>query len=182
MCSLTYLFLEPARIGHIIVGDPVYFPLAEFGTDVLDLFGRHARIDAVGLDLGPLGEDGPCRNDRIAAHHAIVHDDAPHAHQHIVLYGTAVDYGIVPNGNIVADLGWGLLIGAMDHGPVLYVHLVPHFDIVHIPSNHGIEPYRALVPHAYLPNYGRILRDITVFSKLRGLPPDGFDQHLFDFS
>src|SRR5690606_4561904 len=59
------LFLEPAGIGHIIVGDPVDLPTAEFRTDVLDFLGRHASIDAIGLHMGPFGEHRPGSDDRI---------------------------------------------------------------------------------------------------------------------
>src|SRR5690606_22330774 len=130
------------------------------------------RIDAVGLHMGPLGEHGPGGNDRIALHQAIVHDDAPHPYQHIVPYGTAVHNGIVADRDIIADLGRGFLIGAMDHGPVLYIDLVAHFDVVDIPADHGVEPDRTLVPHAYLLHDGGVFGNITILSNLVGSSPD----------
>src|SRR5690606_41993005 len=131
--------------------------------------------------MGALGDHGPGRNDGIALHHTIVHDDTAHAHQHIVLDGATVHDGIVTYGNVVANGCRGFLISAVDHGAILYIYLVAHFDEVHITANHGIEPDTALVAHGDLAHNGGVLGNKAIFSYFRGFTPYGFEYHSIKF-
>lgn len=153
------------------------FPRGKFWTDVLDFLGRHSGIDAPRLHMGTFGNHGTRRDDGIALHHTIVHDDTAHTHQHIVLDGAPVHYGIVPYGYIVSNGGRRFLIGAMDDGPVLHIDLVAHFDKMDIATDHGIEPNTALIAHAHLAHNRGIFSDKTILAYFWGFAPDWFYNH-----
>src|SRR5680860_105007 len=167
--------LEPTRIHDIVVRDTINFPGTEFGADILYFFCGHAGKDTSGGYSCAFGDDRPCRNDTVAFDYAIVHHDATHADQHIVLYRTAVNDGIMADGDIITNIGRGFLIGAMDHGAILHIDLVAHFYIMDITPYHRIEPNTALVAHTYLADKGRIFGDEAVVADFWGFSVNFFD-------
>ena len=55
--------------------------------------------------------------------------------------------GPVANAHIIADCCWGLEIGAMDDGTILYIHSVAYPDTVHIAPHNGPVSYTHLRAH-----------------------------------
>src|SRR5688572_9331889 len=64
----------------------------------------------------------------------------------------------------------------MDTCTILYIHFIPHADKVHIPADHSIEPYTAIIPHDHITYYRCIRSKKTVRTELRVFVIDGKDQ------
>jgi hypothetical protein len=58
----------------------------------------------------------------------------------------------------------------MYNGTILNIYLVPHFYIVYIATQHGIEPNAALVAHGYITHNSGVLRNIAILSHLWRFP------------
>tara|TARA_R110002020_G_scaffold23587_2_gene78435 strand:- start:63996 stop:64535 length:540 start_codon:yes stop_codon:yes gene_type:complete len=171
---------EPAGVFNVIVGDPVYFPFAEFGTDVLQLSGGHPPKNGSRRHYGALGHHGSGGYDTITFYHTIVHYDTSHAYKHIVMYRTAMDYGIVANGNIVPYSGGRFKIGTVYDGAILYVYLISHFDKMDVAPQNCIEPDTALISHFHIAYQGGIFGNVTILPYLRGLAIYGLNDHFFN--
>jgi hypothetical protein len=57
------------------------------------------------------------------------------------------------------------LVGAMYHCAILYVYFVANADGVYITTDHGIEPYTAIVTHYYIAYYSGIFSQETIIAK-----------------
>src|SRR5687767_4457237 len=97
----------------------------------------------------------------------MVHNNRPHPDQHIVVHRAPVYDGIVPDRYIIADVSRDFLVGTVNDGPVLYVHLVSYFNIVYIASHNSVEPDTAVVAHHHIAHYGGIFGNVAVLSKDR---------------
>ena len=71
-------------------------------------------------------------------HNRFIHHDGAHAYQHIVSNGASVHYCIMPYRYVIADDGFRFLVGAMNTHAILYVHLIPDADTVHIATHYGV--------------------------------------------
>lgn len=131
---------KPAAVFYIIVGYPVDFALYQHLRYVFYLFGRYPGKDAAGGHMGTFQHHGTGGYYAVALHHTAIHHNGTHAYEHIVVYGTAMHYGMVAYAYIVANVGGVLLVGAVYAGSILHIHLIAHFDIVHIAPHHSIEP------------------------------------------
>src|SRR5260221_13932754 len=146
--------------------DPVDLARDEVDGDFFYFFGRNAAIDGAGFYPRAFQDDGPCRDDGITADLCIVHDNGSHADQHFITDGASVDDGIMADRDIVSDNGPGLLIGGMDHHPVLDISFASDPDAVDIATNYGVEPYTAILAYFHVTDYGGIGGDKTIFTKL----------------
>ncbi len=93
---------------------------------------------------------------------AIVHDDGAHADQYIVLDGATVNDGAVADGNVVADDGFGFIIGAMYDCVVLDIDFVADLDGIDVATDDSIEPYAAIVAHSDFANDGGVGSDEAI--------------------
>jgi uncharacterized membrane protein (GlpM family) len=75
--------------------------------------------------------------------------------------------GIMANGHIIADSGFGFLVSGMDHGAVLDIHLIAHTNAVHVSPHNSIEPNAAIIAHYHISHDGGIGGYKTVFSHFR---------------
>ncbi len=158
---------------EVIIRDPVYLPADQVGGDILDLSGGDAAIDRAGLDLGAFEHYGARRDDGITADLGVVHNNGAHADEHLVLQGAAMYDRVMAYGNIVADHGLRLLIGAMDHRAILNIDLIADPNTIDVAAYHGIEPDAAIIPHDHVADHGGIRRDEAIFTKLGGFSFDG---------
>ncbi len=95
----------------------------------------------------------------------MVHEDGTHAHQDVIFQGTAVYDRPVPDRHIVPDRGRGSLIGTVEDGPILYVDFVAYPYRVDIPTDDGLEPHAAIVPHDDISHNSSVLCQKTVVPK-----------------
>jgi hypothetical protein len=94
-----------------------------------------------------------------------VHHNGPHANEYIVMDGTSMHHGVVPNGYIVANGGGVLLEGAVYDSSILHVYAVAYFNKMHIASYYGVKPKTTFFPCAYITHNGCVGRYEAVFSK-----------------
>src|SRR5690606_24397408 len=118
-----------------------------------------------------------CSYDRVLPYDTSVHYNTPHPYQHIILYGTSMNYSIVPNRYVISDMGSKALIGAMNYSAILNVYFIPQADCVYIASNYSIKPYTTVISCDHISNNCSVLGYINVCSKFRGLPIDCFNYH-----
>src|SRR6185437_981143 len=161
--------LEPAGIGEVAVGDAFDLAGDEVGRNIFDLTGRYAAVNGARLHLCPFRNDGSRGDDGILTYFCIVHDDGAHADEHPILYGAAVDDGIVTDGHVVADDDTRFFIRAMDDDTILDIHFVADADAVDISADDCVEPDAAVVAHLHIAHDGCIRCDKTIFSKAWGL-------------
>src|SRR5690606_3560970 len=121
----TPLFLfKPTRILNIIVSNALNLIPSEFRAHVCYLFGRHTCINTTGFYMRTLEHDCTGGNNTVAFYHTIIHNNASHAYKHIVMYRTAMNYGIMANGHIITNVGGGFLIGTVNNSTVLHIYLI----------------------------------------------------------
>src|SRR5438128_1816731 len=89
------------------------------------------------------------------------------------MYSTAMNNSIMAYSNIIADISWVFLVGAMNYGAVLYIHLIPDFYIVNVAANHCIKPDTTVLSHYHITNNSSIRSYKTIISKLRMLIKKG---------
>src|SRR5690606_38111272 len=130
--------------------------------DILDFFGWNTSVNTASFHSGILRDNGTCRDDAIALHDTIVHNDTAHSNQHIIMDGATVHNGIMAYGHIIANSCWRFLIRGVDNCSILNVYFVTDFNIVDISSNHGIEPNTALLPHHHITNNGGIFGNVAI--------------------
>lgn len=128
---------------------------------LLDLFGRYAGIDRVGFETLVGQNQSVGRNDAARGDDGIVEHGSPHAYQTVVLDYRAVDRRVVADRYIAADVGLRRMLRAvvegMDDRAVLYVGVVADRDAVHVASQHGVVPYRAVASDLHVADqYGRL--------------------------
>jgi hypothetical protein len=97
--------------------------------------------------------------------HTPVHHNGPHANEYIVMDGTSMHHGVVPNRYIVANGGGVLLVSAVYDCAVLHVYAVAHFNKMHIASYHGVKPKTTFFTCANITNNGCVGCYKAVFSK-----------------
>ena len=61
------------------------------------------------------------------------------------MQGTAVHNCIMPDRNIVANIGGVFLVGTMNNCAILHIYPVTHFYIMHITPYHSIKPETAFI-------------------------------------
>ena len=94
--------------------------LALLGRHLLDLLGRDARIDRIGLQLGVRQHQRIGRDDAARGDDGIVQQGSAHTDQAVVADDGAVDDGVVAHRHAVAQRD-GTVIVAVQHGVVLHV-------------------------------------------------------------
>jgi hypothetical protein len=82
------------------------------------------------------------------------------------MQGAAMNDGIVPDGDVIANGSGCALECAVNAGSVLYVYFVSDANKVHVTSHHGIKPNTAIVTHHYIADYSGIGSNETIFTEL----------------
>ncbi len=92
----------------------------------------------------------------------MVHDNRPHADQHIILNSASVYDGIMCYAYIISDLYRCLPVSAMYGNTILYINIITDADIGYIAPHNCIEPHTAIVAHYYIANDGGIIGQETI--------------------
>lgn len=161
-----YLVAEPVGVTHVIVCYSVDFAMNLGFIYGLYFFCRYARINTACLANRAFQHHGAGGNYGITVYHGIVHYDRSHTHQHIVVEGAAMHQGIMSDRHIIPDYGLGFLVGTVDHRTILHIYLVAHPDTVHIATDHGIEPYTAVIAHDHIAHDSGIRSQKTIGTEL----------------
>src|SRR5690606_30138573 len=133
-------------------------------TGMLQKPGRVTRINGARRNLRPLCNNRTRRYNRTFAHYRAIHDDSAHANQHVIVYRTAVNNGVMTDGYMIADNGFEFLISTMDHHTVLNIGMMPDLNAVYIASYHGVEPYGTVISHFNITNQCGIRSDPAMFA------------------
>jgi hypothetical protein len=104
-------------------------------------------------------------------YHGLVHYDGPHANQYIVVQGTAVNDGIMPDRNVIANGGAAFFECAMNTSAVLHIDLMTHTNKIYIAPYDRIEPNTARIAHRYIAHDGGIGSKKTSGAPLRMFTP-----------
>jgi hypothetical protein len=65
---------------------------------------------------------------------------------------------MMPNGNIITNVGFRFFIGTMNARAILYIHFVSDTNAIDITPNYGIKPDTTILTHHYIAHYGGIRR------------------------
>lgn len=110
-----------------------------------------------GSDDGTAADLGTCQNSRM------------HADEDMILNGTGMDAGAVPDSDIIANDA-GIVIRHMQTDQILYIRTFTDGDVVHIASGHDARPYTRILSDPniagkeYLRSHKRIRIDLRDFS------------------
>lgn len=105
----------------------------------------------------PLGNQGASRHDAIPADAGPVHDDRPHTHKDIILYGTGVKDGIMAHSHLVSYMDANSR-GKMDGGIVLDVGPLANDNIGQVPTKYRIIEYGGILSDGHVPDDTGTLR------------------------
>src|SRR5690606_14976455 len=149
----------------VIVSNAFNLIPGDFRAYIFYFFGGYTCINTPRFYMRALEHHSAGRNNTVAFYNTIIHHNASHAYEYIIMYRATMNYGIVANGYIIADVGGEFLIGTVYNRTVLYVYLVSHFNVVHISSYHCTKPDTAIIAHFYIAGNNCIFSNKTVFTK-----------------
>jgi hypothetical protein len=87
------------------------------------------------------------------------------------------------NGNVVANANRVFLVGAVYHGAVLNVYIIPDADGMYIAADYGVEPYAAVVAHNNIADNGGVFGYKRVFAYNRAYSFNWiYEWHVFLFT
>ena len=111
---------------------------------------RHAHHKRPFRHLHALGHQGACGHERVRADNGPVHDDGPHAHEHVVAQGAAMHHSSVADGHAAAHDAV-LVVIEMQTAVLLHVGALAHDDAAAvIAAQRGIEQDRGIFGHFHM--------------------------------
>ena len=101
-------------------------------------WGTHP--EGIRLDNRFLGEQGTGRDDGAGSDDGAVEDDGAHADEAAGFNGATVEYSVMANGDIVANVNAVLFFHTMEHAVVLNVGIVADADLVDVAAEDRVHP------------------------------------------
>src|SRR5690606_27451410 len=149
----------------VIVSNAFNLIPGDFRAYIFYFFGGYTCINTPRFYMRALEHHSAGRNNTVAFYNTIIHHNASHAYEYIIMYRATMNYGIVANGYIIANIGGGFLIRTVNNRTVLHIYLVSHFNVVHISPHHCAEPDTATIVQSYIAGNTCIFCNETVFTE-----------------
>ena len=100
-----------------------------------------------------------------SSHHCVVEYCCAHAHQCTVLHFASVQGDRVSDGHVVAQDAGCRTVESVYATVVLHVGAVAYLDEVHIATQYGVEPHRAVVTHLHVSHYHCSLAEVAMLAE-----------------
>jgi hypothetical protein len=113
--------------------------------------------------------------------YCVIQENRPDPDQCIGFDPGPMNYHIMSDGNIIADLYYRFVVGGVQGTSVLDIHPVPDPDGIHIASQDRVKPNRTIVSQDHITNDRSIVSQVTVQPDVRGKSPDRLYQCHFFF-
>src|SRR6266542_1014107 len=144
-----------------------------FFGNIFYFFSGHTGIDAAFFHECSFQHNADSGYNSIASYITSVHNYGAHTNKYIIMNSTSMYDGIMPYGNIIANIGWIFLIRTMNHRTILHIHFIANPYIMNIAADYRIKPNAAIVAHYHITDNSSIRSYKTIIAKLRMLIKKG---------